>query len=208
LRHRAVLSLVRNAGSPDQTGQQGMMSSPWRRRPLTRLTVVGLAGHVAFELGAGAGVPLASVLGPYPAAGLWTLVTGGTWWAASTGSASADRFLAAVNGFGLAAVTAHLAGWPTRRTRTGLPLLRDCEGLGPELMPYYNSVLYLSAATALLATLRENRTAPVRLSLAMLGLAPALVAFQHWEHRRLVREGRTTPRWWNRRRRRAAMSTH
>jgi hypothetical protein len=182
-----------------------MVSSPWQRRPLTRLTVIGLAGHVAFELGAGAGAPLASVLGPYPAAGLWACATGGTWWAAGSRSASADRFLAAVNGFGLAAVTAHLAGWPTRLTRTGLPWLRECEGLGPELMPYYNSVLYLSAATALLATLRENRGAPVRLSLSMLGLAPVLVAFQHWEHRRLVRHARSRPRRWNRRRRRAAM---
>lgn len=173
------------------------------RRPLTRLTVVSLAGHLAFELGAGVGVPLASVLGPYPAAGVWTLATGAVWRAAAVGHASADRFLAAVNGFGLAAVTAHLTGWPTRRTRTGLPWLRECEGLGPNMMPYYNSVLYFSAATALLATARENPKAPLRLPLAMLALVPGLVAFQHWEHQRLVRQAQIRPRWWNRRRSRA-----
>jgi hypothetical protein len=160
--------------------------------------VVSLAGHVVFELGAGVGMPLASVLGPYGAAGFWTLVTGGVL-AATDRDASADDVLAAVNGFGIAAVSAHLLGWPTRRTRTGLPWLRDCEGLGPELMAYYNPILYLSGAAGLLALFRENRTARVGPPVAMLALVPALIAFQHWEHRRLLRQARTRPRWWNRR---------
>ncbi len=171
------------------------------RRPLTRLTVASLAAHVVFELGAGVGMPLASVVGPYAAAGFWTAVTGGVW-AASARDSSADNLLAAANGFGLAAVSAHLLGWPTRPTRTGLPWLKDCEGLGPELMPYYNPILYLSGATGLLAFIWENRTARVRVPLAMLGLVPALVAYQHWEHRRLLRQAHTRPGWWNRRLRR------
>ncbi|MEV0804887.1 hypothetical protein [Micromonospora sp. NPDC050200] len=158
---------------------------------------------MVFELGAGVGLPLASVLGPYAAAGFWTLATGGVW-VASGRDASADTLLAAVNGFGLAAISAHLLGWPTRRTRTGLPWLEDCEGLGSELMPFYNPILYFSGATGLLAIFRENRPARVPLSMAMLGLVPALIAFQHWEHRRLLRQAHTHPRWWNRRLRRLA----
>ncbi|MFG3601642.1 hypothetical protein [Micromonospora chersina] len=153
---------------------------------------------MAFELGAGVGMPLASVIGPYAAAGFWTLVTGGVL-AASTDDESADPLLAAANGFGIAAVSAHLLGWPTRRTRIGLPWLEDCEGLGPELMRYYNPILYLSGAAGLLAIARENRTARRYLPLAMLGLAPALVAFQHWEHQRLRRQALARPGWWNRR---------
>jgi hypothetical protein len=156
---------------------------------------------VAFEMGAGVGLPLASVLGPYPAAGFWTLVTGGVL-VASTRGASADKVLAAANGFGIAANSAHLLGWPTRRTRTGLPWLEDCEGLGPELMPYYNPILYVSGAAGLLAVVRENRTARPYLPMAMLGLVPGLIAFQHWEHRRLLRQARTRRGWWNRRLRR------
>jgi hypothetical protein len=168
------------------------------------LTVAGLAGHVIFELGAGVGMPLASVLGPYGAAGVWTLAAGGVWRAAGARHRSADKMLAAVNGFGVAAVAAHLVGWPTRPTRTGLPWLAECEGLGPELMPFYNPILYCSAATALLAIARERRTAPVRLPMAMLGLVPVLVAFQHWEHRRLLRQAHTRPGWSTRRLRRLA----
>ena len=172
---------------------------PGRARPLTRLTVVSLAAHLVFELAAGVGMPLASILGPYAAAGVWTLTTGGTWRLAAGGRESDDALLSAVNGFGAAAVTAHLVGWPTRRTRTGLPWLEECEGLERGLMPYYNSILYLSAGAALLATVRENRTAPRRLPAAVLALVPALVAFQHWEHRRLLQEARTRGAWWNRR---------
>jgi hypothetical protein len=181
------------------TGPVGRAPSRPLHRPLTRLTIAGLAAHLGFELVAGVGMPLASLLGPYAAAGAWTLATGGAWRAAGAGNDSDDEVLAAVNGFGVAAVMAHLTGWPTRRTRIGLPWLRECEGLGPELMPYYNSILYFSAATALLATARENRTAPRHLAPAMVGLVPALIAFQHWEHRRLRRQARTSPRWWNRR---------
>ncbi|MFE9203539.1 hypothetical protein [Micromonospora sp. NPDC007230] len=173
-------------------------AGPVGRRPLTRLTVVSLAGHVAFELAAGVGMPLASLIGPYAAAGFWTLVTGGV--LAATGrDESADPLLAAANGFGLAAVSAHLRGWPTRRTRAGLPWLKDCEGLGPELMPFYNPILYTSAVAGLLAVVRENRTARLRVPAVMLGLVPVLVAYQHWEHRRLRRQAHTRPGWWNRR---------
>jgi hypothetical protein len=42
--------------------------------------------------------------------------------------------MAVVNGLSLAAAVGHLAGWPRRRTRLGLPWLTDCEGLGPGLM--------------------------------------------------------------------------
>lgn len=172
---------------------------PTGRRRLTRLTAASLAGHLVFELLAGVGMPLASILGPYAAAGVWALATGGVWRLAAAGQESDDRVLSAVNGFGLAAVTAHLAGWPTRRTRTGLPWLQECEGLERKLMPYYNSVLYVSAAAALLATARENRTARKHLPMGMLGLVPALIAFQHWEHQRLVRQAQTRRAWWNRR---------
>ncbi|WP_089006975.1 hypothetical protein [Micromonospora viridifaciens] len=160
--------------------------------------MASLAAHVVFELGAGVGMPLASIVGPYAATGFWALVTGGVWGATGRG-ASADRVLAAANGFGLAATSAHLLGWPTRRTRAGLPWLEDCEGLGPELMPFYNPILYCSGVAGLLAVVRENRRAPGYLPIAMLGLVPALVAFQHWEHRRLIRQAQTRPAWWNRR---------
>jgi hypothetical protein len=166
---------------------------------MTRLAAAGLAGHVFFELGAGVGMPFASILGPVPAAGLWTAGTAAFWRAAKTGSATWDSAFALVNSVGLAAVVAHLTGWPARRTRVGLPWLRDCEGLGPDLMRYYNPILYVGGLAAVAALIRENRSAPRQLPMLAAVLVPALVAAQHWEHERLKEAARTGPGWWNRR---------
>lgn len=170
------------------------------RRPITRLATGGLAAHVFFELGAGVGMPFASVLGPVPAAALWAVGTRSVWRAAATRLASSDHSLAIVNGVALAAVIAHLAGWPARRTRLGLPWLEDCEGLGPELMPIYDPILYFSGLTALIALVTENRSAPRRVPLLLAAtLSPVLMAAQHGEFRRLRRLACTRPGWWNRR---------
>jgi len=85
-------------GGGCRRGREG--AQPAGRRPLTRLTVASLVGHLAFELVAGVGMPLASILGPYAAAGVWTLATGGVWRVARAGQLSDDKLLSAVNGFG------------------------------------------------------------------------------------------------------------
>ena len=167
------------------------------RRPWTRLASAAMAGHVFFELGAGVGMPFASVLGPLPAAAVWATATGAVQKAA--GSPSRDTTLAVVNGAGLAAAVAHLAGWPRRRTRLGLPWLTDCEGLGPELMRWYNPIVYAGGVAAAAALVRENRAAPRWARLVPLLLVPALVRVQHVEHQRLRRLAVRRPGWWNRR---------
>jgi hypothetical protein len=144
-------------------------------------------------------MPLASLLGPAPAAALWTAGTLAAWRAAGAQRASADIPLAAVNAAGLAAVVAHLGAWPRRRNRLRVPWLYDCEGLGPRLMRFYNPILYVSGAGTLLGLLRENRTAPAALPALVAGLAPVLAFSQRAEYRRLLRLARHRPGWWNRR---------
>jgi hypothetical protein len=169
------------------------------RRPYTRLGIAGLAGHVVFELAAGVGMPLASLLGPAGAGALWTAATLGAWRAAGSDRPSADTPLAAVNAAGLAAIVAHLGAWPRRRNRLRVPWLHDCEGLGPRLMWLYNPILYVSGAGALLGLLRENRAAPAPMPLLVAGVAPVLAVSQRAEHRRMRRLARQRPGWWNRR---------
>jgi hypothetical protein len=169
------------------------------RRPLTRLAVAGLAGHVFFELGAGVGMPLASVLGPLPAAALWAFATGTAWREAGRRSSRSDGAFALLDAAGLAAVAAHLAGWPRRRSRLGVPVLEDCEGLGPELMRYYNPIVLGSGAAALAGLVAENRSASKGPTLLVLCGTPVVVAAQRAEFRRLVRIASIQPAWWNRR---------
>jgi hypothetical protein len=167
------------------------------RRPWTRLASAATAGHVYFELAAGVGMPGASVLGPMPAALLWAAGTAGVQRAA--GSPSAGTGLTVVNATQLAAALAHLAGWPRRWTRLGLPWLVDCEGLGQQLMRWYNPVVHLGGAAALVALLTEDRCAPRWARLAPLALVPALVRLQHAEHERMRELARRRPDRWNRR---------
>ena len=167
------------------------------RRPWTRLAGAAMAGHVFFELGAGVGMPFASVLGPVPAAAAWA--AGSVAVQKAAGASSRDTALAVVNGASLAAAAGHLAGWPRRRTRLGLPLLTDCEGLGPELMRWYNPIIYAGGVAAAAALVTENRAAPRWADLAPLLLVPALVRVQHVEHERLRRLAIRRPGWWNRR---------
>jgi hypothetical protein len=167
------------------------------RRPLTRLGIGGLAAHVTFEFGAGVGVPLASIIGPIPAAALWGAATAVA--SRSARRSSRDHAFVLINGFGLAAVSAHMLGWPTRRTCLGLPWLRDCEGLGPGSMRYYNPILYVSFAACAAALLRENGSAPRRWALLSIALAPVVMRWQHLEHRRLRQIAAHRPAWWNRR---------
>lgn len=167
------------------------------RRPWTRVAGAAMAGHVFFELGAGVGMPFASVLGPVPAAAVWAAEAVQVQRVA--GSPRTDRTLAVVNGLSVAAAAAHLAGWPRRRTRLGLPWLTDCEGLGPELMRWYNPIVYAGGIAALAAVLTEKGTAPRWAALLPLALVPALVRVQHAEHERLRRQAIMRPGWWNRR---------
>jgi hypothetical protein len=169
------------------------------RRPMTRLATAGLAAHVYYELAAGVGMPFASVLGPIPAATGWAIGIRAVWRAALTRPATADLALGLWNGLGLAAVLAHFAGWPRRWTRTGLPWLRECEGLSAGLMPAYNIILYVSGTAAVVAVVRENRSASRGFPVLALALAPALVVLQRAEHRRLRELARRRPGWWNRR---------
>jgi hypothetical protein len=168
-------------------------------RPLTRLSTCALAAHVFVELAAGVGMPGASVLGPARAGATWATGFAVIWRSAGARSTSAERALALWNGFGAAAVGAHLIAWPTRRTRIGLPWLCDCEGLGPELMRVYNPILYVSGVAAAAAIVRENRSASRLLPILAMTLTPALAVAQRVEHRRLRAIADQRPAWWNRR---------
>ena len=167
------------------------------RRPWTRLAGAAMAAHVFFELGAGVGLPFASIVGPAPAAVFWAAGTRAVQRAA--GSPGHDRSLAVVNGLSLAAAVAHLAGWPHRRTRTGLPWMIDCEGLGRELMRWYNPIVYTGGMAAAAALAGENRAAPRWLGALPLAAVPALIRVQHAEHERMRRLAVRRPGWWNRR---------
>jgi hypothetical protein len=153
-------------------------------------------------------MPLASVVGPVPAAAAWTASTAAIVGSAGRSDRSHDRVFASLNACWLSAVIGHYVAWPW--SRPGLPWLADCEGLGAERMPVYNAILYLSGGAALAGLLLENRDGGTRAAVLPVALVPVLVPVlvivQRTEFRRLQELAWRRPGWWNRRLRRAAPS--
>jgi hypothetical protein len=168
-------------------------------RRLTQAAALGMAGHVVYELANGVGLPLASVIGPARASALWSAGTTVVLRRARRRPGPDDRVLATVNGFAVAAVVAHFAAWPKAPALFGLPWLAECEGLGPDLMPPYNVILYVTGGAAVGGLLHESRGRRVLGVLVGAGAVPVVMAGQRWEHRRLLGIAANRPRWWNRR---------
>ena len=183
--------------SATSDGRGGSPSGPGR--PWTQAAIAGSAAHVFLELAAGVGMPGVSLVGPAPAAMAWAGGTRVVWRIAHRTGGRRDRALQIYNGLALTAVVAHYAAWPRKGTRMGVPWLTECEGLRGDLMVVYNLILLGTGAAALIALVRENRSAHAVLGLAPLLLIPAFGHFQHREYARLVKTAEERPAWWNRR---------
>jgi hypothetical protein len=185
------------AGWPAGSAATRLARMAGRSRRWTRVGTVAACAHVLYELGAGVGMPLASRLGPAPAAALFVGGSAVVFHEAGRRPRSGDAAFAVVNGVYLAAVTAHLSAWPATRV-AGAPWLTECEGLSGRLMPAYNVLLYVSGAAAL-GGLVESGRAGVLGAAVPAALVPWLRGEQHRELARLRRQARLHPGWWNRR---------
>jgi hypothetical protein len=169
-----------------------------RSRPWTRLGLLTIAGHLAYELAFGVSVPLASRLGITPAATGYAVSTVAAYRAAGRlPSPHGDRRFAIANGLFASAAISHMTSWP-RTSRAGLPWLTECEGLEGRLMGPYNALLYVSAAAAVLGVV-ENRRAWHWSTLTPLLVVPLLRRETPVEFQRLLAQAAERPRWWNRR---------
>jgi hypothetical protein len=169
-----------------------------RHRPSTRLGVLSVAGHLAYELVGGVGVPLASRVGVSAATTGYAVSSITAYRAAGhLRSPRGDRRFAVANGLFASAVITHFTSWP-RTTRTGMPWLTECEGLGGRLMGPYNALLYVSAVAAIGGAV-ENRRAWRWFALTPLAVVPVLRTETPPEYRRLLTQAAERPRWWNRR---------
>src|SRR4051812_10174321 len=116
-----------------------------RHRPWTRVGVLTVGGHLAYELVCGVGLPLASRVGVTTATTGYLVTSVAAYRAARRlSSPRGDRRFAVANGVFASATINHFTVWP-RSTRARLPWLTECEGLDGRLMGPYNALLYVSA---------------------------------------------------------------
>jgi hypothetical protein len=160
--------------------------------------VLGVAGHLAYELVSGVGVPLASRVGITAATTAYAASSVAAYRAAGhLTSPRGDRRFAVANGLFASAALSHFTSWP-RTTRAGLPWLTECEGLEGRLMGPYNTLLYVSAVAAIGGAV-ENRRAWRWFVLTPLVVVPLLRRETPPEFQRLLTQAEQRPRWWNRR---------
>lgn len=166
-----------------------------QHRPLTTVSVLGVAAHIFYELGCGVGMPLASVLGPRLAAATWSGATGALLVSARRPGRARDVGFVLFHGASLSVALGHLSGWPRRHLGLPVPWLSTCEGLGGRLMPAYNVILYTCAASAVAALVRENGSASRSFALPPVLLFRLLARTQHAEYDRMVEDAHRQPRW-------------
>ena len=168
------------------------------RRPWTALAAVATAAHHGFELSNGIGLVWQPELGLARASALW-----GTeipiWIAlAARGDKRWDKALAAGSGANIASVLVHFLLWPSRRSRLGLPILTEAEGLKKSRLPAYNTLLYFWAVASALSIVRE--ISPRDRRWALVGFAALPLMRQSAKHHFswLTQQAATNPAWWNR----------
>ena len=162
------------------------------QRPWTRLGLISVAGHLAYELCSGVGVPLASRVGITAATAGFAVPAVLAYRAAGRlPRPRGNRRFAVANGLFASAVLAHFTSWP-RTTHAGLPWLTECEGLEGRLMGPYNALLHLSAVAAVGGAI-ENRGAWRWFAVTPLRRETLP------EYQRLLAQAAERPRWWNRR---------
>ena len=168
------------------------------QRPWTALAAGSTAAHHVFELSSGIGLVWQPELGLARAGVLW-----GTeiplWIAlAARGDERFDKVLAAGSGANIASVLVHFLLWPSRRSRLGLPILTEAEGLSATLLPAYNFLLYVWAAASAVSIVHEISPRDRRWALVGFAALPLLRRSAKHHFVWLTQQATTNPAWWNR----------
>jgi hypothetical protein len=161
------------------------------------LALAGTAGHHLFERWAGVGMVLEPLLGRRPTNAFWAAVF--AWWLfeAGTGRERTSGVRAWGAGSSVAGAVVHFADWPWSLRWGFLPWLDEAEGLTDDLVPAYNTILWVwlvgGAASAVFETQRGDRR-KLALGLAM---APLLRASARHHFAWAREQARRDPENWS-----------
>jgi hypothetical protein len=116
--------------------------------------------------------------------------------AATRGGKAAANLSAFNAGIGVAGVAVHFKAWPWSLHR-GLPMLDEAEGLRPDQLPAYNSVLWGWGIASVLSLLTETPRDSRRFALAGLLNFPILLASAQHHFRWAREQARLEPERWS-----------
>jgi hypothetical protein len=176
-----------------RSNEQHRMQRPW-----TVAVAVFTAVHHGFELSNGVGLVLQPELGLGGAAALWGSEIPIWVWLAARGDNRWSKLLSVGTGAALGGVLVHFLLWPCRRSRLGVPVLVEAEGLKASSLPPYNAILYIWGAAAVVSIVREVPPGDRRWALAGLAMLPLLRRSARHHFKWLTGEAASNPAWWNR----------
>jgi hypothetical protein len=140
------------------------------------LAGLGSGAHHAFERRAGVGVFLEPWLGRRRTDAFWSVAIPFWVWRAARGTEREAPLLAFNAGVAIAGATVHFVEWPWSRRLGVLPWLDEAEGLPPEQLALYNTILWLWMAGGVGSLLFETRREHRKWVAAGIATGPLLLA--------------------------------
>lgn len=144
-------------------------------KPFSALATLGVSAHNGFERRAGVGIVGEPWIGRRTSNILWTTLPS-VLLAQAFGRKPRDEGpLAFAAGMAVAGSAVHFVEWPWRRRFGVLPWLTAAEGLEPDMLDAYNTILWLWMAAGLGSIAFETERKDRRWAAAGLGTAPLLL---------------------------------
>ncbi len=168
-------------------------------KPFNALAALGSAAHNGFERRAGIGVFLEPWLGRRATNLLWSVTLPFWLYRALAGGERDEPMLAFNAGVAIAGSVVHFAGWPWSRRLGIFPWLDEAEGLPPEQLTAYNTILWGWLLGGLGSVVAE--TEPEHLKFAAAGVATApllLTSARHhfkWAREQAARDPQSWSPW-------------
>jgi hypothetical protein len=166
-------------------------------KPLNALACLGTAAHHGFERWAGVGVFLEPWLGRRRTNALWTAQLTGWLAQALRPSPRAEPLLAFNAGTALAGAIVHFVDWPWSPRLGFLPWLDQAEGLPPERLAAYNTVLWTWLVASLGSIALETEPGDRRYALAGAATGPLLLASARHHFRWAREQAEREPERWS-----------
>jgi hypothetical protein len=168
-------------------------------KPFNALAALGSAAHNGFERRAGIGVFLEPWLGRRATNLLWSVTLPFWLFRALAGRGRDEPMLAFNAGVAIAGSVVHFAGWPWSRRLGIFPWLDEAEGLPPEQLNAYNTILWGWLLGGLGSVVVETKREHLKFAAAGVATAPLLRASARhhfeWAREQAVRDPQSWSPW-------------
>jgi hypothetical protein len=166
-------------------------------KPFNVLAALGTAAHHAFERRAGVGVFLEPWLGRRNTNLFWSAVMPFWLYRALRVRRRDEKLLAFNAGVAVAGAVVHFSEWPWSLRRGFFPWLDEAEGLPPDQLTAYNTILWGWLAGGLGSVLAETKGEDLKFAAAGVATAPLLRASARHHFKWAREQAQKDPESWS-----------